>query len=122
MAISKNAVVVLAATSVPAGTLKLSPVAGPAIDCRAYYGGELTAIVTNGSSAPGAPCTLMFQSSHDGTVWADYQGVTGDTTASSVNSQSIMLDRGVMYVRPIAYGNITNAVTVRADLQAITGL
>jgi hypothetical protein len=95
---------------------------GSAIDCRAYYGGELTWKITNGASAPGAALSLTFQASHDGTNWYDYYTVGGDTTASSINSGSIQLDRGVMYLRPIAYGNTTNAVTVESNLQAVTAL
>lgn len=123
MAITKSAVTVLASTSVSAGSTKASPGAtGSSIDCRSYYGGELTYKITNGGSAPGVALSLTFQSSHDGTNWYDYQTVAGDTTASSVNSGSIFLDQGVMYVRAIAYGNTTNSVTVEANLQAITAV
>jgi hypothetical protein len=123
MAITKTAVAVLASTSSAAGTTtKASPsVTGSTIDCRAYYGGELTWKITNGT-APGLALSLTFQASHDGTNWYDYFTSGGDTTASSVNSGSIILDRGVMYLRAIAYGNTTNAVTVEASLQAVTAL
>lgn len=123
MAIAKSAVAVLASTSVAAGSSKTSPgAAGSAIDCRAYYGGELTWKITNGTSAPGVALSLTFQVSHDGTNWYDYYTVAGDITASSINSSSIQLDRGVMYLRAIAYGNTTNAVTVESNLQAVTAL
>jgi hypothetical protein len=123
MAIAKTAVAVLIAASSTAGSTKASPGAtGAAVDCRTYYGGELTYKITNGASAPGAPCVLTFQVSHDGFNWYDYMTVAGDTVASSVITGSILLDRGVMYVRGIAYGNTTNAVTVDATLQAVTGL
>jgi hypothetical protein len=123
MAIAKSAVAVLASTSAAAGTTKASPGAtGSSINCTSYYGGELTYKITNSSSAPGVALTLTFQASHDGTNWYDYYSVAGDTVASSVNTGSLILDRGVMYLRVIAYGNTTNAVTVEANLQAITGL
>lgn len=125
MAITKTAVVVLASVSVPAGGTKASPNAagiGAAIDCRTYYGGELTYKITNGGSAPGVALSVTFQASHDGTNWYDYQTVGGDTVASSINSGSILLDRGVMYLREIAYGNTTNAVTAESQLQAITAV
>lgn len=121
MPITKSAVVVLASTSVAAGTLKTAPVAGAAIDVRAYYGGELTYKITNGT-APAAPCAVTFQSSHNGVDWFDYQTMAGDTVVSSITTGSILLDRGVMYVRAIAYGNTTNAVTVEAHLQAVTAV
>lgn len=123
MAITKSAVVVLASTSASAGSTKASPGAtGSAIDCRTYYGGELTYKITNGGSAPGVALSLTFQASPDGTAWFDYYTVAGDTTASSVNSGALQLDRGVMYVRAIGYGNTTNAVTVEAGLQAVTAV
>jgi hypothetical protein len=125
MAISKTAVAVLASVSVPAGGTKASPQAagtGAAVDCRAHYGGELTYKLTNTSSAPTVAPSVTFQASPDGTNWFDYYTAGGDTTASSVNTGSIQLDRGVMYVRVIVYGNATNAVTAEAGLQAITAI
>lgn len=125
MAITKSAVTVLASVSVPAGGTKTAPNAagiGSAIDCRSYYGGELTWKITNGGSAPGVALSMTFQASHDGTNWFDYYTVASDTVASSVNSNSVQLDRGVMYLRVIAYGNTTNAVTAEAGLQAVTAV
>lgn len=125
MALTKSAVTVLASVSVPAGGTKASPNAagiGVTVDTRAYYGGELTYKITNGGSAPGVALSLTFQVSHDGTNWCDYLTVAGDTTASSINSGAIQLDRGVMYARVIAYANTTNPVTVEAVLQAVTAL
>jgi hypothetical protein len=123
MALTKTAVAVLASTSVAAGSTKASPGAtGSSINCSTYYGGELTYKITNGASAPTVPATVMFQSSHNGTNWYDYQVMAGDNVASSVVSGSLLLDSGVMYIRLIAYGNTTNAVTVEANLQAVTGL
>lgn len=125
MAISKTAVTVLASVSVPAGGTKASPQAagtGAAVDCRSYYGGELTCKLTNGASAPAVAPSLTFQTSPDGTAWFDYWTVAGDTVANSINSNSIPLDRGVMYARVIVYGNTTNSVTAEAGLQAITAV
>lgn len=125
MPITKSAVAVLASAPIAPGGTKAAPVAagiGSSIDCRAHYGGELTWKITNGSSAPGVAGAITFQVSHDGSNWYDYYTAGGDTVASSVNSNSIALDRGVMYLRAITYGNTTNAVTVEANLQAVTGL
>lgn len=123
MAITKAEVTILASTSVAAGSTFSSPGAtSSAIDVRTYYGGDLTYKITNGASAPGVALTLRFEASGDGTRWYNYQTVAGDLTASSVNSNTITLDRGVMYVRVIAYGNTTNAVTVEAYLQAVTAV
>lgn len=123
MAIAKTSVVLLASASVAAGTTKAAPVAGGAIDCNNYYGGELTYKITNGANAPTAPCAVTFQISHNGLGdWYDYQTAGGDTIANSVNSGSILLESGVMFVRAIAYGNTLNAVTVEAHLQAKTAV
>jgi hypothetical protein len=124
MAISKTSTLVLASTSAAAGSTKAAPgAAGAWINTSTLYGGELGYSITNGASAPGAPCILLFQTSPDnGTTVFDYQAIAGDATASSVNTGNIWLDQGVMYVRAIAYGNTTNAVTVAANLQAITAV
>lgn len=125
MPITKTAVAVLASASIAPGGSKAAPVAagiGAAVNCATYYGGELTWKITNGASAPGVAGSITFQVSHDGSNWYDYYTAGGDTVASSVNSNSIALDRGVMYLRAIAYGNTTNAVTAEAQLQAVTGL
>lgn len=124
MAITKTAVAILASTSNSTySTTKTSPgITGAGIDCRAYYGGELTWKITNGASAPGAALSLTFQVSHDGTNWYDYYTTSGDTTTSSINSNAIQLDRGVMYLRAIAYAYTLNPVTVEANLQALTAL
>lgn len=125
MAITKTSVNVLTSASIAAGGTKTSPSSGgngSSVDCTGYYGGELTWKVTNGSSAPGVAMTITFQSSNDGTNWYDYYTVGGDTTASSVNSGSITLDRGVMYIKALAYGNTINAVTAECKLQAVTAV
>lgn len=122
MPITKSPVAVLAAQSVAAGSTKAAPgLTGPTVDCRTYYGGELTFKITNGT-APGVGLTIGFQVSHDGVIWADYSSSTGDTVLNGGGSGAILLDRGVMYLRAVAYGNTTNAVTVEAYLQATTAV
>lgn len=124
MALTKASVAVLAPTAGAAASTKAAPGAiGAWIDCRTYYGGELGYSITNGASAPGAAGTLLFQVSPDnGVTVFDYQLAGGDTVASSVTSGAIILDRGVMYVRAIGYGNTTNPVSFAANLQAVTAL
>lgn len=125
MAITKAAVTVLASVPVPAGGTKASPNAagiGAAVDCRSNYGGQLTWKITNGSSAPGVALSITFQISADGANWVDYHTVAGNTAANGVESNSLTLERGVMYARVIAYGNTTNAVTAEAGLQAVTAV
>ena len=121
MAINKQAVPILAATIVPAGTSAASPVAGAAVDVRAFAGGEWGYKITNGASAPTVPCTLVLQTSPDGANWYDYFTVGGATGAAGVASGSVTMTRGVMFARVIAYGNTINAVTVESTLQAVVG-
>lgn len=124
MALSKTAVQVLPSQATTAlGSTKASPnIVGTSINTSTYYGGELTWKISNPGTAPGVALSLTFQVSHDGTSWYDYYTTGGDTIASSVNSNSIVLDRGVMYLRAIAYGNTGQQVTVEAWLQAVTSL
>ncbi len=124
MAITKASVALVASTSGAAGSTKASPgVTGSWIDVRAYYGGDIGISITNGASAPGVAMTAMIQVSPDnGTTVFDYFPVAGDLVASSVNTYTIALDQGIMYVRVIGYGNTTNAVTLAANLQAITAV
>lgn len=124
MAISKTSVAIGSGSSAGTTTTKASPgYASAWLNCSAYYGGELGYSITNGSGAPSPAMTLLFQVSPDnGTTVFDYYAVGGDTVASSVNTGSIILDRGVMYVRVIGYGNGTNAVSLTANLQAVTAL
>ena len=121
MAITKQPVAILAATSIPAGTTVAAPVAGAASDVRTFAGGEWAYKITNGASAPTVACTVILQTSHDGTNWFDYYAVASNTVAGAVVSGSLPMTRGVMYARVIAYGNATNAVTVESALQAVVG-
>jgi len=121
MAITKQAVTILAATNVPAGTSAAAPIAGGSADVRAFAGGEWAYKITNGASAPTIPGTLVLQTSHDGSNWFDYFTVGGSAAASGVASGSVAMSAGVMYARAIAYGNATNAVTVESYLQAKVG-
>lgn len=124
MAIAKTPVTVLASQSISAGGTKAAPSITPTVvDCRTYYGGLLTVIVTNGASAPGAAIQLQTQVSADGTNWRDFGApMAGDTTASSTYSWSFEIPRAAMYLRVVPYANTTNAVTVAAELEAVTGL
>jgi hypothetical protein len=112
-----------ASTSVAAGTTKASPVTGSTVDARTAYGGELTWRITNGG-ALGAACTIMFQTSDDGTDWYDYFAVSSSDLVSGTVTQgpSVTMGRGGMYLRAIAYGNTTNACTVEAGIQMVTAL
>ena len=121
MAITKQSVTILAATSVAAAVVPAAPVAGSAVNVQAYAGGEWGYKITNGASAPGAACTIVLQTSHDGTDWVDTFTTSGNTLSSGVLSGSIPMSPGVMFARVIGYGNTTNAVTISSYLQARVG-
>ena len=126
MAISKSSTLILTSASIAANGTKTSPSAGGTgswINTSTFYGGDLGYSITNGTSAPGTAGVITFQTSPDGgTTVFDYYTVSGDVSVSSVNTGTLWLDQGVMFVRAIAYGNITNPVTVAANLQAITAV
>jgi hypothetical protein len=112
-----------AGTSVPAGTVKGSPIISSVVDARTGYGGELVYRITNGG-ALGAACTIMFQTSPDGTNWFDYYPVSSSDLLSGTVTQgpSVTMSRGGMYLRAIAYGNTTSACTVEGGIEQLTGL
>jgi hypothetical protein len=111
------------ATSVPANTTKASPVIGSTVNATTGYGGELVYRITNGG-ALGAACTIMFQTSPDGTNWFDFYPVSSSDLLSGTVTQgpSVTMPRGGMYLRAIAYGNTTNACTVEAGIEQVTAL
>lgn len=112
-----------ASTPVPAGTLASAPVVSGMIDVSQIYGGEITWRITN-SGALAAPCVIMFQISHNGSDWYDYQPVLSKDLLSGTVSQgpSIPLARWAMFIRAIAYGNTTSACSVQAGVQMGLGL
>lgn len=123
MAVTKQAVTILAPTNVPPGTTQAVPVAGSPVNLQVLQvaGGEWAYKITNGASAPTVACTMVLQTSHDGSNWYDYFTIGGASGASGVSSGSVKMSEGVMYARAIAYGNATNAVTVESYLQAKVG-
>jgi len=121
MAITKQAVTILVPTSVVAGTTAAAPVVGPTADVRGFAGGEWAYKITNDASAPTVACTIVLQTSPDGTNWFDYFTVGGSTVPGGNVSSSLPMGRGVMFARVIAYGNVTNGVIVESRLQAVVG-
>lgn len=120
--VTKTPVTFLASISCAAGSTKTSPGAVSSwLDLGVYDGGDMGLSITNGSSAPGVPCTVLIQWSPDnGTTVYDYWTMAGDINNSSVNSNTIWIDPGLRYVRVIGYGNTTNSVTVSAVFSGIT--
>lgn len=122
MAITKEDVVVFAEASIAAGGTKAAPSAGgtgTGVNCMNYGRSALSYRIKNGATAPTAAGVITFQTSHDNVKWFDYQTVGGNTTNNGEESQSIVLDAWVQYVRVLCYGNATNAVTFEVILNAV---
>lgn len=118
MATTKEAFVLIASTSVAAGTAKSAPVGGAAVvDTRTFLGGQLLARITN-NAALGAACTVEFQVSPDGTNWFYHSSVSSSNLLSgTISEAAIPYEQGNMYVRAIAYGNTTGNCQVEAHLK-----
>jgi hypothetical protein len=117
MAISKSATTIRASASVGAATT----VTDTSVNLTAGYGGMLTWKITNGGSAPTTVPTIEIQVSHDNSNWYRHTLVGGDITASSVNSRAFPISGGVMYIRTVCIGGATNASTMEAYLEQVTG-
>lgn len=118
MALTKASGTILASTSVSAGSTST----GSSVDLTAIYGGEFLWKITNGGSAPTTPPTMKIQVSPDGTNWYDKYYVSGDTTASSVNSGSYPCPVGVMYARSVCTGGATNGSTFECLMEQVTAV
>ncbi|WP_036170363.1 hypothetical protein [Massilia sp. 9096] len=71
--------------------------------------------ITNGTSAPGVPGSIVVQWSPDnGSTVYDLAGYAGDVVAGSTYSWSVDIPPGARYIRVIGFGNTTNPVTFGA--------
>jgi|GEM_PF-3928063 len=116
MALTKASTTILASQAVGAA----ATVTGTGINLTAGYGGEIVWKITNGVSAPTTAPTIELQSSDDNTNWYRKQYISGDITASSVNSGVWPVSTGVMYVRAIFIGGATNGSTMACMMEQIT--
>lgn len=122
MAITKEDVVVFAEASIAAGGTKAAPVAGgtgAGANCMTYGRSALSYRIKNGTAAPTTAGVITIQSSLDGIKWFDYQTMSGNLINSGEESQSIIIDAWVQYIRVLCYGNATNPVTFEAILNAV---
>lgn len=123
MAIAKQAVTILAPTTVPAGRTVSNPVWGPWVNVQAFRRGEWGYRVANGAVAPSVGCTIVLQTSPTGADAdaSEFFSIMGDTTANGGVNRSVGLGPGVMFVRVGGYGNLANDVTISSTLQAEVG-
>ena len=95
---------------------------GTALNMSTYYGGWLTGIITNGATGPTLPGILTVQTSDDNTTFRDAYVFTAGITASITYTFGIDLPWGVMFVRTKFSGNTVQAVTIAAEIGAVTAL
>lgn len=124
-AVTKTSVSILAAVSVPAGGTKASPNSlgiGAWIDVTAFNGGLLGGRIRNTGGTVTAAGQMVWQwtpeASGTPTKIYDLWGFGGDLPNGSDVSTSIRLDKEVIRVRVICYGNTSSAVTFESDLAA----
>lgn len=125
MAVTKTAIPILAAVSVPVGGTKSTPNAagvGPWIDVTAVNGGALGGRIRNTGGALSTQGQMTFQWAPDPTnqptkvyeLWS----FGGDLAAGADVSATIRLDKEIKYVRAICYGNVGGSATFESDLAA----
>lgn len=111
-------------TLVAAGTSNAAAATtnGTTWDLRTAFGGVVTAIITNGGTAPTVACDFVVQVSGDGSAWKEFSRQTAPTTANAVTPFAVELPSGVLYARPVFTGNTGQAVTVEAFGQELTSI
>ena len=118
MAASKTSKTLLTSQSLSAG----SSVNATEWDTSTCYGGLAAVKLTNGGSAPTtAPVVKFYVGESTGTKRLLYQ-VSGDTVNSSVNDYVCDIPAGAMFVNVTITNGATNAITVEAYGQELTGI
>lgn len=115
MALTKTLTAIQASTTPAAG----ATTTGSSINLTAGYGGELVWKITNGSAPTSTP-SVEIQVSPDGTAWYRLFLVSGDLTASSVNSGAYPIGVGTMFLRSLVTSGATNGSTMIVTLEQIT--
>lgn len=111
--------IVAGGTSVPA-----SGSVGPtAVSTSGVYSAQVYVSITNGSTAPTAGCVATVQASPDGGTTYYLVGQLYGTTAASTTSTAVIdIPTGATEVNVTFSGNTGSAVTVEAQLGAVTAI
>lgn len=115
MALTKASAALVSSQSVPAGTS-----VNGSLNLNSVYGGEILWKITNGGSAPTTVPTIEIQASDDNVNWYRIALVTGDLTASSINSSFVPCPVARMYVKAICTAGATNASTMAVMMEQTT--
>lgn len=125
MAVTKTAIPILAAVSVPAGGTKTTPNAagvGAWIDVTAFNGGVMGGRIRNTAGAVTVAGQMVWQWTPEATGTPtkiyDLWGFGGELAASADVSATVRLHKEIVRVRAICFGNVTAAVTFESDLAA----
>jgi hypothetical protein len=91
-------------------------------DLATALGGVLTALVTNGGTAPTIGCDVVVQISTDGAAWKEYTRQTAGLAINGVYPFAVEIPPGVMKARVQFTGNTVQPVTVEAFGQELTSI
>lgn len=98
---------------------------GSWIDLTTSYSASILAKITNGGTGPTIGCTVRVDLSPDNgtTIYSGAGGsYTAGVTASGVFQALFDMPESTMYARTVFTGNTAQAVTVQADVTALTAI
>lgn len=118
MAATKAATTLQVSASNAAGATTTSST----VNLTTAYSGTILAKITNGGTAPTAPCAATINISSDGSTWRLYAQQTAGLNASGVYSMAFDLPISVMFAQVVFSGNTGQSVTVEAFCEYVTGI
>ena len=88
------------------------------------YDATLDLKITNGATGPTVAAKIQIQHSPDNTNWYNFGGaLSGMTTSAAVTSWALIpLSLTGRYIRLVAGSNTGQNVTVRAEINLVTGV
>lgn len=118
MSAIKAATTLQTSTSNGAGAVTTSG----SVNLTTAYAATVLAKITNGVTAPTAPCAATINVSADGSTWRQYAQQTAGLAGSGVYPMAFDLPLSVMYAQVVFSGNVGQAVTVEALCEYVTGI
>lgn len=121
MSVTKTPLVAQASATNSAG----GTTTGSWVNVTGAYKASILVRVANGSTGPTAPCVARVDLSPDGgtTIYTGAGGAyIAGVQASGVFAAMFDLPEDAMYARVVFAGNTGQAVTVQADVTAVTAL
>ena len=118
---TRSTLAILAAVALTGGTKAAPPAGGTGawIDVRTLNGGQIGISLVNGATAPGTQGQFTLQGTDaNQTEIYEFYNAGGSLANAGEVSFTVELPPEFAYVRMLAYGNTTNAVTYKAHLFA----